>query len=131
MPTVNAKPDIEKLVWPKDGNKFQWLDRLNTILSVATKAGVAYAGYNAFKHPMGAVYAMLGLRLAESAGALPSNLVGVGMLAHIGITNMSVGGGEYTPSTSDSESFRNQMSGGTPPDQENPYLKYRSGAGGG
>lgn len=124
------KPDIERLVWPKDGNKFQWLDRLDTMLSVATKAGVAYAGYNAFDHPMGALYGMLALRLAESPGALPSNLVGVGMLAHIGITNMQVEGGEYTPSSTSSEAFKAQMSGGTPPDPENPYLKYRSGAGG-
>lgn len=79
---------------------------------------------------MGAVYGLLGLRLAESPGALPSNLVGVGMLAHIGISNMQVQGGEYTPSASDSEAFKQQMSGGDPPDQENPYLKYRSGAGG-
>ncbi|GAI94347.1 unnamed protein product, partial [marine sediment metagenome] len=118
----DQKPDIERLVWPEDGNKFQWLDRLDTILSVATKAGVAYAGYNAFKHPMGAVYGMLALKLAESAGALPSNLVGVGMLAHIGVTNMQVQGGEYTPSRESSDAFRAQMTGGTPPDDSNPYL---------
>lgn len=123
--------DINRLVWPTDGNKFAWIDRAKDIMNVITKAGVAYAGFNAFKHPMGAIYAMLGLRLAESPGALPSNLVGVGMLAHIGITNMLATGGEYTPSKSDSEAFRAQMSGGTPPDQENPYLRYRSGAGGG
>ncbi|GAG75127.1 unnamed protein product [marine sediment metagenome] len=127
----NQKADIEKLVWPKDGQKFQWLDRLETILSVATKAGVAYAGFNAFKHPMGALYGVLGLRLAESPGALPSNLVGVAMLAHIGITNMQVKGGEYTPSRSSSDAFRAQMTGGTPPDDSNPWLQYRSGAGGG
>ncbi|MEE9540565.1 MAG: hypothetical protein V3V85_03605 [Candidatus Thorarchaeota archaeon] len=115
----------------KGDEKLQWIDRAETILKVITKAGVAYAGYNAFKHPMGAVYAMLGLRLAEAPGALPSNLVGVGMLAHIGITNMNMGHGEYVPSISDSEAFRAQMSGGSPPGDQNPYLRYRSGAGGG
>lgn len=123
--------DINRLVWPDDGNKLAWLDRAKTIMDVLMKAGVAYAGFNTFKNPMGAVYALLGLRLAESAGALPSNLVGVAMLAHIGITNMLATGGEYTPDMMDSESFRAQMSGGSPPEEVNPYLQYRSGAGGG
>lgn len=121
--------NVVRVIDPGD-EKLQWIDRAETILGIITKAGVAYAGINAFDHPMGAIYAMLGLRLAESPGALPSNLVGVGMLAHVGLTNMHLTGGEYTPSKSDSEAFRSQMTGGTPPDDQNPYLKYRSGAGG-
>ncbi len=128
---VNEKPDIERLVWPKDGERFQWIDRAKTIMDMAMRAGVAYAGFNAFSHPMGIVYSLLGLKLAMAPGALPSNLVGVGMLAHIGLTNMLATGGEYAPSRSDSETFRLQMSGGTPPEDLNPYLSYRSGAGGG
>lgn len=107
----------------KGDEKLQWIDRANTILTVLTKMGVAYAGFNAFQHPMGAVYGMLGLRLAEAQGALPSNLVGVGMLAHVGITNLNVAGGEYSPVDVHSEAFRSQMSGGTPPDTSNPYLQ--------
>jgi hypothetical protein len=83
---VNEKPDIERLVWPKDGNKFQWIDRLDKIFSALTKMGVAYAGYNAVKHPMGAIAGLVALKgatspndVASAAGA--ATLAGLGVLA--------------------------------------------------
>ncbi len=82
----DQKPDIERLVWPKDGNKFQWIDRLEKILSAITKMGVAYAGFNAVKHPMGAIVGLTALKLATSPNDVASatgaaTLAGLGVLA--------------------------------------------------
>ena len=84
---VNAKPDIERLVWPKDGNKLAWIDRLDKIFSGITKLGVAYAGYNAVKHPMGAIAGLVALRVATSPNNVASaagaaTLAGLGVLAY-------------------------------------------------
>lgn len=78
--------DINKLVWPQDGRKFQWIDRLDTLLSAATKLGVAYAGVNALKHPMGAVVGLVALKLATSP-SIAAGAVGAATLAGIGLLN--------------------------------------------
>ena len=55
-------------------------------------AGVAYSGFRVSNHPMGAVYALLGLKLANAPGIL-SNAIGCAILANVGISNMPVSGG--------------------------------------
>ncbi len=92
---VKEKPDIERLVWPKDGNKFQWIDRLDKIIDAATRLGVAYAGVNAIKHPMGAVVGLVAFKLATSPG-LASSAVGAATLAGIGLLN-------YVPPATDAQ----------------------------
>ena len=93
MPTAQEKPDIERLVWPQDGNKFQWLDRLDTILSVATKAGTAVLGYQAFEKVApgsglsGAIVSQIAMRLATSRN-LAGGAAGVATLTGMGILNV-------------------------------------------
>lgn len=86
MPTVSEKGDINNLVWPKDGNRLAWLDRLDKIIDAATKLGIAYAGINAIKHPMGAVVGLVAYRLAQSNN-VASGAVGSATLAGIGLLN--------------------------------------------
>jgi len=83
---ANVRPDIERLVWPKDATKFQWIDRLEQIIDGIIKLGVAYAGYNAVKHPMGAIAGLVALKIAQGSNELTSaagaaTLAGMGVLA--------------------------------------------------
>lgn len=100
------KPDIERLVWPKDGNTFQWLDRLETMLGVATKAGTAYLGYQAFEKVVpgsglaGAIVSQVALRLAN-ANNLASGVAGVATLTGLGILNVHQEGTDYVRTTTD------------------------------
>lgn len=66
--------------------------KLNGILDGVLKLGVAYAGFRALNHPMGAIYGLVALRLAENtggAGTLPnvSRAAGLLNLGIIGITS--------------------------------------------
>jgi len=84
---ANVKPDIERLVWPKDGNTFQWIDRLEKIIEAMTKLGVAYMGYKSVDHPMGAIAGLVALKIASSPNDLASvtgaaTLAGMGVLAY-------------------------------------------------
>lgn len=86
-------PDISRLVWPEDGNKFAWLDRLESIFSVATRAGTAYLGYQAFEKVepgsglAGAIISQIALRLATSQN-LAGGTAGVATLSGMGILNV-------------------------------------------
>ena len=90
---ANEKGDIQRLVWPEDGNRFQWLDRLDTILSVATKAGTAVLGYQAFEKIApgaglsGAIVSQIAMRLATSQN-LAGGAAGVATLTGMGILNV-------------------------------------------
>lgn len=97
---VNAKPDIERLVWPKDARTFQWLDRLEKIIDAATKLGIAYAGISAIKHPMGAVVGLVAYKLAQSNN-LASGAVGSATLAGIGLLNVMPEGTVKAPVVTD------------------------------
>lgn len=72
------------------------VDRGDKIVSIATNAGVAYLGYNALKHPAGALVGLLGLRLSQSPN-LASGVAGIAALTGIGALNMIPPAGEYDP----------------------------------
>lgn len=63
------------------------VDRSGKLVDIATHAGVAYVGYNALKHPMGAVVGLLALRLAQSPN-LASGAAGVAALTGLGALNL-------------------------------------------
>jgi len=63
-------------------------DKITRIPDLVLSSGAAYAGFSALKHPMGAVYGLLGLRLAQTDG-LFSNAAGLAILAHIGLSNLA------------------------------------------
>lgn len=69
-----------------DEARLQWIDRLDKIFDAVTKLGVAYAGVNAIKHPMGAVVGLVAYRLATSP-SLSAGAVGAATLAGIGLLN--------------------------------------------
>lgn len=78
--------DMNKLVWPDHGNKLAWIDRLEKLLEGVTQLGIAYAGINAIKHPMGAIVGLTAYRLAKSNN-MASGAVGSATLAGIGLLN--------------------------------------------
>lgn len=63
------------------------IDRADKIASIATNAGVAYIGFNALKHPTGALVGLLALRLAQSPN-LASGAAGIAALTGLGALNM-------------------------------------------
>ncbi|GAI69228.1 unnamed protein product [marine sediment metagenome] len=85
--------DINKLVWPEDARKFQWIDRAKAIMEFATRAGTAFLGYQAFEKAVpgsglaGAIVSQVALRLA-SANNIVSGGAGVATLASMGIINV-------------------------------------------
>ncbi|GAI70683.1 unnamed protein product [marine sediment metagenome] len=89
----DQRPDIERLMWPKDASKFQWIDRAKTIMDFATRAGTAYLGYQAFEKAApgsglaGAIVSQIALRLADSNN-LAGGAAGVSILAGMGIINV-------------------------------------------
>lgn len=90
---ANVKSDINKLMWPKDANKFAWIDRAKAIMDFATRAGTAYLGYQAFEKQVpgsglsGAIVSQIALRLAE-ANNVASGAAGVATLSGMGILNV-------------------------------------------
>lgn len=63
------------------------VDRGDKLISIATNAGVAYLGFNALKHPAGALVGLLGLRLAQSPN-LASGVAGIAALTGLGALNL-------------------------------------------
>ncbi|GAG66732.1 unnamed protein product [marine sediment metagenome] len=61
--------------------------RLDSLVTGATKLGVAYAGYRANGHWTGALTGLVALRLAEG-GNLAGGAAGLGTLALIGVANV-------------------------------------------
>lgn len=90
---TEQKPDIERLVWPKDARTFQWLDRAKTIMDIATRAGTMYLGYQAFEQQVpgsglaGAIVSQIAMKLA-TADNMASGAAGVATLAGIGLLNV-------------------------------------------
>lgn len=86
-------PDINKLVWPKDGNKFAWIDRAKAIMDFVTRAGTMYLGYQAFEKVApgsglsGAIVSQIAMRLA-TADNLISGAAGIATLTAMGIMNI-------------------------------------------
>ena len=74
-------------------------DKLEKILSLVQKlpdlvlkGGLAYAGYKALDNPLGAVYSLLGYKLATNTGGASTvpnvcRVAGLAILAHVGISN--------------------------------------------
>lgn len=73
--------------------KLQWIDRAKTIMDVATRAGTAYLGYQAFEKVTpgsglaGVIVSQVALRLAN-ANNIVSGGAGVATLASMGIINV-------------------------------------------
>lgn len=63
------------------------IDRADKAINIGLKAGVAYTGYRALRHPLGALVGLLGLRLAESPN-LASGVAGVAALTGLGTLNL-------------------------------------------
>ena len=88
-----SKPDIERLVWPKDGNRLAWLDRANDILEVLSRAGTMYLGYQAFEKlsrgsgPAGVIVSQIAMKLA-TANNIISGAAGVATLTGLGLLNI-------------------------------------------
>ena len=80
----------------EDEVRLQWIDRLDKIINGITKLGIAYAGVNAIKHPMGAVVGLVAYRLAQSNN-LASGAVGSATLAGIGLLNYKPPATEAVP----------------------------------
>jgi len=122
------RADINKLVWPKDGNKFAWLDRLESILCVATKAGTAYLGYQAFERVepgsglAGAIVSQIALRLADSNN-LAGGAAGVATLSSMGILNI------YDPAVQFAKDPISWIRGFTDPILETWEYAWRKGLG--
>jgi hypothetical protein len=57
------------------------------IVDLATKAGIAYVGFNALKHPAGALTGLVALNLANSPN-LASGVAGVAALTGLGALSM-------------------------------------------
>lgn len=63
------------------------VDRADKAFSLATKAGIAYVGYRALRHPMGALVGLLGLRLSNSPN-LAAGAAGIATLTGLGALNL-------------------------------------------
>lgn len=91
---ANVTPDINKLMWLKDANKFAWIDRAKAIMDFATRAGTMYLGYQAFEKLApgsglsGAIVSQIAMKLATSNNLIAGG-TGVAVLAALGITNMN------------------------------------------
>lgn len=85
--------DINRLVWPEDGNKLAWLDRAKVILDVAARAGTMFLGYQAFEKASpgsglaGAIISQIAMKLA-TADNMVSGGAGVATLTTMGILNV-------------------------------------------
>lgn len=69
------------------------------IIDIATKAGVAYVGFNALKHPAGALTGLVALNLANSPN-LAAGVAGVATLTALGAMSTIPPGfdpGDYLP----------------------------------
>lgn len=93
---TRMSPDIHKLQIPSKATRL--LDMLARLPELMLKGGIAYAGYKAFEHPMGAVYSLLALNLARSPG-VAAEAAGLAMLAHVGITNIKPVEGQHVYSS--------------------------------
>jgi len=65
------------------------------LVNLAVNAGVAYLGYRAFNHPIGALVGILALRLSKSPN-LASGIAGVATLTSIGCLNVQFTGGDVS-----------------------------------
>ncbi|GAH92594.1 unnamed protein product [marine sediment metagenome] len=87
------KGDINRLVWPKDGDALAWVDRAQTILDILTRAGTMLLGYRAFERVVegsglsGAIVSQIAMKLAQSNN-LASGAAGVATLAGMGVLNV-------------------------------------------
>lgn len=63
------------------------VDRADKVVNLGMKLGIAYAGVNAFRHPMGGVAALLGLHLTQQPN-LAAGAAGVTTLAGVGAFNL-------------------------------------------
>lgn len=93
MHLANVRPDIERLVWPKDAERWQWIDRAKALMDFATRAGTAYLGHQAFEKAApgsglaGAIVSQIALKLASSSNMV-SGAAGVATLTGMGILNV-------------------------------------------
>lgn len=100
------EPDINRLVWPEDGSKLAWIDRAQTIMDLATRAGTMYLGYQAFEKVApgsglaGAIVSQIAMRLATSNN-IPGGLAGVATLTSLGLLNIHQEGTDYVRTTTD------------------------------
>ena len=90
---TEQKPDIERLVWPKDAHTFQWIDRAKAIMDFVTRAGTMYLGYQAFEKVVpgaglsGVIVSQIAMKLAQSNN-MAGGVAGVATLTGMGILNV-------------------------------------------
>ena len=81
---VRSKIDTDKIVAAIAG----LVDRGDKLIDIFLKGGIAWAGYQSMKHPIGAVVGLLGLNLARGDN-LAGGAAGVTILASIGVSNLA------------------------------------------